>query len=302
VSATTTQRWAIGDVQITKIIELEATVDLQLVLPDLASGTVERHAAWLRPHFIDDDGNGRLSVHGLVIDTGTRRILVDPCIGERRGIQAEPSDGFLDRLARAGYTVDDIDTVLCTHLHFDHTGWNTHQVDGQWVVTFPNARYLFGRAEWERWRDDDGTTDDADIAETVRPVVDAGAADLVETDHRLCAEVYLVPTPGHTPGHVSVVIESRGERAVITGDIAHHPLQYGEPDLRMYADDDPELAAATRRTFLAERTADDALVIGTHFAAPTAGHVREQGTAWRFDAVTNETEGHDTRVGLRDRS
>jgi glyoxylase-like metal-dependent hydrolase (beta-lactamase superfamily II) len=114
--------------------------------------------------------------------------------------------------------------------------------------------------------------------------------------------VYLLPTPGHTPGHVSVVIESGGERAVITGDIAHHPLQYGEPDLRMYADDDPERAAATRRTFLAERTADGALVIGTHFAAPTAGRVREHGTAWRFDAVTDETEGHDSRVGLRNRS
>jgi glyoxylase-like metal-dependent hydrolase (beta-lactamase superfamily II) len=301
MSATTVQRWAIGGVRITKVIELEATVDLQHVLPDLSAETVEQHASWLRPHFVDDDGKGRLSVHGLVIDTGARRILVDPCIGERRGVTTEPSDSFLDRLARAGYTVDDIDTVLCTHLHFDHTGWNTHRVDGEWVVTFPNARYLFGRVEWDRWKDDDGTTDDADIAETVRPVVDAGAADLVETDHRLCDEVFLVPTPGHTPGHVSVVIESRGERAVITGDIAHHPLQYGEPDLRMYADDDPERAAATRRAFLAERCADGALVIGTHFAAPTAGHVRAEGATWRFGAVTDDSKGHDTRVGLRNR-
>ncbi len=295
------QRWVIGDVQITKVIEVEATVDLRFVLPDLTEGTVERHASWLRPHFVDDDGKGRMSVHGLVIDTGTRRILVDPCIGERRGIQSEPADGFLDRLARAGYGVDDIDTVLCTHLHFDHTGWNTRLVDGEWTVTFPNARYLFGRVEWERWKDDDGTTDDADIAETVRPVVAAGAADLVETDHRLCDEVRLVPTPGHTPGHVSVVIESKGERAVITGDVAHHPLQYGEPDLRMYADDDSVRAETTRRAFLAERSADGALVIGTHFAAPTAGHVRAEGATWRFDAVTDDSKGHDTRVGLRNR-
>jgi glyoxylase-like metal-dependent hydrolase (beta-lactamase superfamily II) len=295
------QRWVIGEVLVTKVVEVEAVVDLQMVLPDLAAGTVERHASWLRPHFVDDDGKGRMSVHGLVIDTGTRRILVDPCIGEHRGMQSAPSDGFLDRLARAGYAVDDIDTVLCTHLHFDHTGWNTRLVEGEWVVTFPTARYLFGRVEWERWKDDDGTTDDADIAEAVRPVVAAGAADFVETDHRLCDEVHLVPTPGHTPGHVSVVIESRGERAVITGDVAHHPLQYGEPDLRMYADDDTVRAATTRRAFLAERCADGALVIGTHFAAPTAGHVRSEGETWRFDAVTDDSKGHDPRVGLRNR-
>ena len=155
------------------------------------------------------------------------------------------------------------------------------------MVTFPKARYLFGRVEWERWKDDDGTTDDADIAEAVRPVVAAGAADFVETDHRLCDEVHLVPTPGHTPGHVSVVIESRGERAVITGDVAHHPLQYGEPDLRMYADDDSARAATTRRAFLAERTAD--------------GGTRDRHALRRTDGRTRPGRGRDLALRRRHR-
>src|SRR5438270_9945318 len=106
---------------------------------------------WLAPHFLTESGDAVLSIHGLVIETGERRILVDTCMGHMRAVgvvPAMPSD-FLDTLAAAGYQVDDIDTVVCTHLHFDHVGWNTHLVDGQWAVTFPSARYLFARIEWE---------------------------------------------------------------------------------------------------------------------------------------------------------
>ena len=149
------------------------------------------------------------------------------------------------RLRRPGYAIADIDTVVCTHLHFDHVGWNTRLVDGKWVVTFTNARYLIGRVEWEHWSVTDG--DYSNVGDTVRPVVESGAADLVEVDHQICPQVRLVPTPGHTPGHVSVVIESGGQRAVITGDMAHHPLQFAEPDIGAPADSDSAMAAKTRR-------------------------------------------------------
>jgi glyoxylase-like metal-dependent hydrolase (beta-lactamase superfamily II) len=187
---------------------------------------------------------------------------------------------FLDALAAAGYTTDDIDIVLCTHLHFDHVGWNTRLVDGAWVPTFPKARYLFGRVEWAHWQVTDHSYINHD--ETVQPIVDAGLADLVETTHQVCDEIRLTPTPGHTPGHVSVVIESGGERAVITGDMAHHPLQFARPDIGMEADSDGDQAALTRRAFVAERSADGALVIGTHFATPTAGRIEPDGEHWRF--------------------
>ncbi|HEY8525261.1 MAG TPA: MBL fold metallo-hydrolase [Acidimicrobiales bacterium] len=266
------KNWSIGDVRVVKVVEHELELPLAGVLRDVPDGVVERHA-WLAPDFVTPDGRARLSIHGLVIDTGERRILVDTCVGESAPIDlgSAAGDGFLAGLAAAGYAVEDIDTVVCTHLHFDHVGWNTRLVDGEWVVTFPRARYLFARTEWEHWSTTDG--DYVNVGTTVRPVLEAGAVDLVETDHRVCEEVRFVPTPGHTPGHVSVVVESRGETAVITGDLAHHPVQFADPDLAAAADTDPTRAAATRRRFLGERAADGALVIGTHFAGPTAGRV-----------------------------
>ncbi|MCU1375286.1 MAG: fold metallo-hydrolase [Actinomycetia bacterium] len=274
-------QWTIGDVRITKVVEHELPIPMNGLLVDVPDGLVAKHA-WLSPDFVTFGGDARLSIHGLVIEAGERRILVDTCVGHRREglIMPAMASGFLESLAEAGYAVEDIDTVVCTHLHFDHVGWNTRLVDGEWKVTFPNARYLFGRVEWEHWSTTDG--DYMNIGDTVRPVLDAGQADLVEVDHRVCAEVRLVPTPGHTPGHVSVVIESGGERAVITGDMAHHPLQFAEPDIGAPADSDSAMGAKTRRLFLADRVEDGALVIGTHFGGPTAGRIVADGDAWRM--------------------
>ena len=274
--------WKIGNVRITKVVERELPVPLDGLLHGVPTDSAERHP-WLKPDFLDDDGNARLSIHGLVIDTGDRRILVDTCMGDNRAagqVPGMPSD-FLEQLAAAGYEVGDIDTVACTHLHFDHVGWNTRLQDGAWVVTFPNARYLFAQVEWDHWQRHDHEY--IDLADTVRPVVESGQADLVATDHRICDQVRFVPTPGHTPGHVCVLIESEGERAVITGDMAHHPLQLAEPQIGMSADSDGDLAVETRRRFNAERVEDGALVIGTHFGGRTAGHVVADGDAWRFD-------------------
>lgn len=272
--------WTVGDVRITKVVEHELPIPLEGLLVGVPEETARLD--WLAP-FLTPEGDARLSIHGLVIEAGDRRILVDTCVGDlREGLvmPAMPSR-FLEALAEAGFAVEDIDTVVCTHLHFDHVGWNTRLVDGAWAVTFPNARYLFGRVEWEHWQVTDGEYT-GNIIDTVRPVVDAGAADLVEVDHVLCPEVRLVPTPGHTPGHVSVVIESGGERAVITGDMAHHPVQFADPDIAAPADSDSDLAAKTRRAFLGERAEDGALVIGTHFGGPTAGRITPDGGAWRL--------------------
>ena len=192
-------QWKIADVRITKVVEHELPIPLNGLLVDVPDETAARHG-WLSPDFLTPEGLARLSIHGLVIDTGQRRILVDTCVGHlREGLimPAMPSD-FLQSLAEAGYAVEDIDIVICTHMHFDHVGWNTRLVDGEWVPTFPNARYLLGRAEWEHWEVTDGAYSN-NIADTVRPVVAAGAADLVEVDHRVCSEVRLIPTPGHTP-------------------------------------------------------------------------------------------------------
>jgi glyoxylase-like metal-dependent hydrolase (beta-lactamase superfamily II) len=150
------------------------------------------------------------------------------------------ADGFSRAAGAAGFPPESIDLVLCTHLHVDHIGWNTRLQDGRWVPTFPRARYLFARKEWEHWSTRDGDEYGPIIADSVRPVVEAGRADLVEGDHRISEELALEPTPGHTPGHVSLRVSSQGQEAVITGDLMHHPVQCGEPDWNSnFCDDQP---------------------------------------------------------------
>jgi glyoxylase-like metal-dependent hydrolase (beta-lactamase superfamily II) len=174
--------------------------------------------------------------------------------------------------------------VVCTHLHTDHVGWNTRLVDERWVPTFSNARTQVARAEWEHWQSEDDPTMKRTLGDSVQPLFDADLVDLVDTDHEVTEGVRFEPTPGHTPGHVAVRISSRGEEAVITGDLVHHPAQFALPGWRCVADTDPALANQTRRAFM-ERYADTpTLVIGTHFAGPTAGRLVRDGDAYRLDA------------------
>jgi glyoxylase-like metal-dependent hydrolase (beta-lactamase superfamily II) len=270
--------WKVGDVTITRIPEVSVQLVLDEFLPDATPAAIALHRGWLEPHFLDPDGKFAISIHGLVVDTGELRILVDTCLGPHaipgfEDLKQDAAD-FLAGLAAAGYPRETIDVVLCTHLHFDHVGWNVMREGDRLVPAFPNARYLFARAEWEHW----STSSDAGIyASTidtaVRPIVEAGLADFVEPDHKLCDSVRLVPTAGHTPGHVSVEIASQGERALITGDMTHHPVQWAEPDWKMPADSDSAAAAATRRRIASSLADEPVLVIGTHYAPPCAGHL-----------------------------
>ncbi len=282
--------WTIGKARVTRIVELEATGGSRFILPDATREACLEHS-WMQPHFMDATGNLIMSVHALVVDTGDRRIVVDTCIGndKERAIPAwsHLQTNFLADLAEAGYPRESIDTVLCTHLHVDHVGWNTMLVDGEWVPTFPNARYLVGADEWRHW---DAEGDDATygpvLTDSVRPVVAAGLVDFVPVDHVLCDAVRLVSTPGHTPGHVSVRIESEGQRALITGDCIHHPCQMARTDWCSSADYDAEQARATREALLAEYADGDVMLIGTHFATPTAGYVKRGGAgAYWFEAL-----------------
>jgi glyoxylase-like metal-dependent hydrolase (beta-lactamase superfamily II) len=181
--------------------------------------------------------------------------------------------------------------MLCTHLHIDHVGWNTMKVDGKWVPTFPNARYLFARDEFNFWRDEDAQKSAAHslyelqlpvIADSVMPVFDAGLVELVDTGHRVCDEISLTPTLGHTPGHVSIKISSRGEEALITGDCIHHPCQMAHPDWSAHVDFDPTRSAKTRYELFSGLAGTPTLVIGTHFATPTAGRLVRDGDGFRL--------------------
>jgi len=280
------QQWQIGRVKITRIVELELTGGTRFILPD-ATPEACRGIEWMKPHFMTEEGKLVMSIHALVVETPRRRIIVDTCIGndKERNVPAwsHLQTSFLADLTAAGYPRETIDTVLCTHLHVDHVGWNTMLVDGRWVPTFPNARYLLAEKEWRYWdANDDEATYGSVLADSVRPVVEAGLVDFVPETHRICEEVWLEPTPGHTPGHVSIHIASEGKEALITGDCIHHPCQMARTDWCSSADYDRDMGRATRESLLAKYADGPVLVIGTHFATPTAGHVVRDGAAFAF--------------------
>lgn len=242
---------------------------------------------WLIPQFASPEGRLTMSVHSWVVETPSRRILVDACIGNDKQGRGVPHWNGLDKpylqdLARAGYPADSIDTVICTHLHVDHVGWNTRLVDGQWVPTFPNARYLFGRIEYEYWKTH--ATDAAHaavFADSVEPVIDAGVVDLVASDAEIADEITLIPTPGHSPGHVALHIRSDGEEAVLSGDVAHHPCQMVRLDWSSSFDSDALLSIETRRRLFSRFADTPTLLFGGHFGP---GRIVSDGDAFRLVA------------------
>jgi glyoxylase-like metal-dependent hydrolase (beta-lactamase superfamily II) len=229
-----------------------------------------------------------MSIHSLVVETPRRRIVVDTGLGNDKEGRNVPTwnnrtTPFLQTMTAAGFPPESIDTVLCTHLHVDHVGWNTSLVGGKWVPTFPKARYIFGKTEYEHWRDHSTEPDKVAVfSDSVKPVVDADRADLVPSDHRLCEEISLIPTPGHSPGHVSILIRSDGEQALLTGDVAHHPCQMAHLDWSSTADSDQKQSAVTPRELFSRFADTPTLVIGGHFSA---GHIRRDGDAFRFVAL-----------------
>ncbi|MDP9084448.1 MAG: MBL fold metallo-hydrolase [Pseudomonadota bacterium] len=293
--------WNVGDVKITRVAEFDDfALDPEFIF-DIKPEAVKQHE-WLLPHFITPAGEILVSIHAFVIEAGKRKIVVDTCIGndkKRHTAMWNNLQGpFLDDLAAAGYPAQTIDTVVCTHLHVDHVGWNTRMEGGRWVPTFPNARYLFGRIEWDHWKHEmeleaaaatAADTHAAHLVETgtvmgdsVQPIITAGLHDLVEVNHQLADGVTLQHTPGHTPGHVCVRISSRGQHAVITGDLMHHPLQCSLPELGTHVDWNSSRGHQTRLSFFKELADTRVLVLGSHFAKPTAGWVVSDGERWRL--------------------
>ncbi len=280
-------QWKVGNVTITKVVELETVGHTRFILP-LASREDILQLPWLIPHFATEDGRLKMSIHALVVQTPTRRIVVDTGLGNDKQDRTIPAwnsrkGPFLDDLAAAGFAPASIDTVLCTHLHVDHVGWNTRLVGGRWVPTFEKARYLIGMREYAYWRDHSTEPDKAAIfRDSVAPIMEAGQADLIASDAHICEEITLIPTPGHSPGHVSLHIRSAGEEAVLTGDVAHHPCQMAHLDWSSTADSDPQQSPQTRRELFSRFADSPVLIIGGHF---DAGHIRRDGDAFKFIAA-----------------
>jgi glyoxylase-like metal-dependent hydrolase (beta-lactamase superfamily II) len=285
----------LGDFRIARVTDIDRLeFPGHHVFPDFAAEVVEEQADWLVPRYVDADSRQLLlAFQGFLIRTRHHTILVDSCIGNDKERPNRPfwhrrTDGpFLDNLARLGVMPEEIDFVLCTHLHADHVGWNTRRENGRWVPTFPNARYLFARREYEAWeracRDDPAEPHTyGSFADSVLPVVEAGRAVLVEQDHQIEDGVWLEPAPGHSPGNVVVNVASRGARAICSGDVMHHPVQCARPEWSSRFCEDPELSRRTR-TALIERLAEtDVRLFAAHFAAPEGGRIVRAGGRFRF--------------------
>ncbi|MFJ9614441.1 MBL fold metallo-hydrolase [Streptomyces noursei] len=285
--------WTVGDLTIHRIDEVGLPPETgPWLLPEATPQVVAQHD-WLQPDFADQNGVLRLASHSFAFTLGGLRVLVDTGIGNGK-TRANPAwhdlhTDYLQRLTAAGFAPDLVDLVVLTHLHADHVGWNTRSQDGAWVPTFPNARYVVSRAEREFWA---GYAMDEPrrqmFRDSVHPVEDAGLLDLVDVPPQgtdIAAGLRLVPTPGHTPGHVAVGISSHGASALITGDCLHHPVQFAHPALGSCVDINPEQARVTRRSLLSSLAGSETTLLGTHFPPPTAGRVIADKDAYRLAPI-----------------
>jgi glyoxylase-like metal-dependent hydrolase (beta-lactamase superfamily II) len=292
---------AVGDLRVDAVVEDPCwPMAFEHMLPDITPEMLTRERAWLEPHCARLDATAStggslafLAFHSYLVRTPRHLILIDTCIGndkDRGGFEGfhMRRTPFLQNLTAAGVTPEQVDFVMCTHMHADHIGWNTRLIDGRWVPTFPNAKYVFGRIEYQHRKlryQADPTAKMGGFADSVLPVVESGQALMVDSDFALDDTAILEPAPGHTPGNVVIHLRSRGAGAVLTGDVIHHPIQVVYPECSPVFCEDRAASARYRQQFV-QRFADrPELILPAHFSAPSAGHIVTRGSRWAFQFV-----------------
>lgn len=290
----------LGDIKISRVTESEGPTPPGFLLPGATEEILRTNAEWMAPHFYDPaTGMLMMSIHSFIVRTRHHTILVDTCLGngKKRGVPNwhMRNGPFLQDLKGAGVSAEEVDFVMCTHLHVDHVGWNTRLDNGRWVPTFPNARYLFARTEWEHWSQAQDEESREIMRDSVIPVIEARQADLVESNHAIDDELVFEPTPGHTPGHVSLHMSSKGQEAVITGDMIHHPIQCAVPEVCSSFCVNEKQAVATRREFLATLRGWARAHSGNAFRGPRCRVCGERG---RRMARQNSAGIGKTAVGM----
>jgi glyoxylase-like metal-dependent hydrolase (beta-lactamase superfamily II) len=286
-------KFSVGDLTIDRIIEQETTFFPALELfPTLTPDLLAQNRDWMRKAgAIDAEDVLILCFQSYVVRTPHHTILIDSCIGNHKPRPLRPKwhqksdDSFMGGLKTAGLSVEDIDFVMCTHLHVDHVGWNTKLENGRWVPTFPNARYVFGKTEYDYWADQHAKAEVPPFGDSVLPVVEAKRADIVGNDFALGDHLRILPTPGHTPGHVAFTFGKAKDDAVFVGDIMHSPLQLRHPELSPRFDVDAAQAAVTRKDFLERYCDTDTLCCTAHFPSPSTGRIRRKGSGFSCEAI-----------------
>lgn len=285
-------RFQVGGVQVDRVVESELPLlDPLQIYPDATPEAIAAQMEWLAPRFYDAETKLLIvPIQGFVVRAGGKIIVVDTCVGDcKRRRRPEFNNqrlGWGYKLSAVGASPEKVDYVICTHFHVDHVGWNTRLLDGHWLPTFPKARYLFTREEWDYWRGPQGRTamerTGDYLADSVIPVVEAGLADFVPMSHEIIPGVRLLPAAGHTPGFVCVDISSGGRRMVLAGDLLHSPLQCVYPDWSTRFCADPEGSRRTRIHYLTEWAGTATVVMPTHFASPSAGLVERRHGSFFF--------------------
>ena len=284
----------IGTFEVNRISEYEgpffAAADF---FPDFDPAVVREHAELLGPRLLEPGtGNLMFSFHSFLVRTGRHNVLIDACLGNDKERPMRPQfhrmrTSFIADLARLGVRPEEIDFVMCTHLHWDHVGWNTRLQNGQWVPTFPNAKYVMAKREYDHWQDFHASGADGPhalaFADSILPVVKTGQALLVGDDYALEDGLWFEPFPGHTPGNVVIHARSGGERGVFIGDVLHHPLQCLRPAWSTMACTDPAASRISRQRLVEEHADSGAIMMPAHFPDPTAGWIRRHGPTYRFD-------------------
>lgn len=287
------QRYTVGEATITRLTEIVFTnFKPAYVFPDWSLRAIAPHLPWLVPECLDaEQANLTVSVNTWIVQTPRHTVLVDTGIGNGR-VRRIPSFNQLDtrylqQLAGVGIEPGQVTHVLSTHLHSDHVGWNTRWIDGAWKPTFPNARYLFPQVELQYAQSDEFRFKQAVgvYEDSIEPVLQAGLVDLVSAEGGEVLQGFRHrPTPGHTPGHMSIELLSHGERAIFTGDVMHNPLQVWLPHWNSVFCSDQERARVSRRWLLGHAADTGAQLFTAHFPRTAAGRVtrQDEGFAWQF--------------------
>jgi glyoxylase-like metal-dependent hydrolase (beta-lactamase superfamily II) len=286
-------KFTAGDLTIHRIIEQESTFLPALeFLPTLTPEVLTENRAWMQAaNALDASDVLILCFQSYVVKTPHHTILIDSCIGNDKPRPQRPKwnmktdDTYMRALAAAGFSVGDIDYVMCTHMQVDHVGWNTRLENGRWVPTFPNARHVFAKTEFDYWMGVHAKTSVPVIEDSVMPIVEAKRFEVVGNDHQIGDHVRILPTPGHTPGHSAFVLGRGKDDAVFSGDLIHSPIQARYPELSMKFDVDQAEAAKTRRSFLERYCDADTVCCTAHFPSPSVGKIRRKGNGFSCEAA-----------------
>lgn len=283
-------RWKIGDVEIFQVVEVDNVGPaIQAAIP-MATPENIKQIPWLMPNFADDQGILKSINQTFVIKSGRNIIVADTADGNGKIRSDAPEwsnfhTSYLNDLVAMGIQLEDVTTVVTSHIHTDHIGFNTLSENGKFIPTFPNAKYLFVKEDYDYWSskpEKEMAADKEAFDDSVTPIVEAGLSEIVSNDYVIDEHVSFLPLPGHTPGHIGIVIESNGEKAILAGDAIHHPCQFAHPEWTMLADVDSSIAVQSRQKLLNDIANTDTILMATHFANPVAGKVVREGNSYKF--------------------